>query len=226
MCHIHLRRNVCHSGPVGDPRLERTRRRALAAGRALFVAGGLDAVTHLRVSEAGGGARRTLYRHWPDTRSLLRDVLAEGEVPHADRCGDLRTDLLAHLDALRRALVDGHLGLVVSALGERAAVDPSFEPLRAELTEAGCAPLRALLDDAVRGGALRDDLDRTAALAALEGPIFYRAWVRRERVPATALVGVVDAFLASPPRTRHDAAAEASRTSDGSPDPGPEGERG
>jgi AcrR family transcriptional regulator len=198
MCRRWFWRKLCQNGLV-DPRAQRSRHRALEVGRALFVAEGLDAVTHLRVAEAGGGARRTLYRHWPDAGSLLRDVLAAGEVPHAERCGDLRRDLVAHLDALRLALVDGHLGLVVSALGERARVDPTFEPLRAELTEAGCAPLLALLDDAVRGGVLPARLDRPAAVAALEGPVFHRALVRRERMPADALPAVVDAFLGAPP---------------------------
>ncbi len=185
---------------MSDPRVERSRARALAAGRRLLVTEGLDAVTHLRVATAGGGGRRTLYRHWPDAAALLRDVLATGEVPHAERTGDLRTDLLAHLDALRRALVEGHLGLVVCALGERAAVDPAFAPLHAELTEAGCAPLRALLDDGVAAGRLPADLDVPAAMAALEGPVFYRALVRREPLDAAALPPVVDAVLAAPPR--------------------------
>lgn len=200
MCQSCLWRKVCHTGRVDDPRARRSRERALAAGRALLVAHGIDAVTHLRVAAAGGGARRTLYRHWPDARALLRDVLAAGEVPVAPRTGDLRTDLVAHLDALRRALVDGHLGLVVCALGERAAVDPAFEPLRAELTEAGCAPLHAVLDGAVEHGDLPSDLDRAAAVADLEGPVFYRALVRREPVEADAVGPVVDRFLAAPPR--------------------------
>ncbi len=182
-----------------DPRVRRSRERALSVGRALLVSQGIDAVTHLRVAGAGGGARRTLYRHWPDARSLLRDVLAASEVPHAERTGDLRRDLLAHLDALRRALVDGHLRLVVCALGERAAVDPSFEPLRAELTEAGCAPLRDLLQEAVRRALLPPDLDLPAAMAALEGPVFYRALVRRETVASGVLTAVVDGVLAAPP---------------------------
>ena len=185
---------------MDDPRARRTRQRALAVGRSLLVADGIDGVTHLRVAQAGGGARRTLYRHWPDARSLLRDVLAASEVPHAECTGDLPADLIAHLEALRRALVEGHLGFVVCALGERAAVDPSFEPLRAQLTEDGCAPLRALLGDAVHRGRLPDDLDVAQSLAALEGPVFYRAMVRRETMSAAALPAIIDAFLAAPPR--------------------------
>lgn len=156
-------------------------------------------MTHLRVAAAGGGGRRTLYRHWPDADTLLRDVLAASEVPTAERTGDLRVDLIAHLDALRLALTRGHLGLVVCALGERAAVDAAFEPLRSELTEAGCAPLREILLDAVATGQLPAAMDVPAAMAALEGPVFYRAMIRREDLSAAALPGLVDTLLARPP---------------------------
>lgn len=182
-----------------DPRVRRSRARALEVGRRLLVREGLGAITHLRVAEAGGGGRRSLYRHWPDSRALLHDVLAEGEVRSAERTGELRDDLIAHLDALRLALTEGHLGLVVCALGERAFVDPTFEPLRESLTEAGCAPLRDILSSAVSSGELPGGLDMAAAMAALEGPVFYRAMVRRERLATQSVPPVVDALLRCPP---------------------------
>jgi AcrR family transcriptional regulator len=185
---------------VTDPRIERTRTRALEAARRLLVEEGVDAVTHLRVAEAGGGGRRTLYRHWPDATALLRDTLTHGEVPHAPVTGDLRADLVAHLDALRRALVEGHLGFVISLLGERSRTDATFELLRDELTEAGCEPLRRMLRAAVRSGTLPSDLDVPAAMAALEGPVFYRCMVRRERFGTKDVDRVVDAVLSAPPR--------------------------
>lgn len=185
-----------------DPRVERTRSAALTAARGLLVDEGVDAVTHGRVADASGLGRRTLYRHWPDATALLHDTLAHQEVPHAPATGDLRRDLVAHLDALRRALQHGHLGFVVSLLGERARLDPDFEQLRSGLTDAGCEPLRRLLQSAVRRGELPEDLDVPAALAGLEGPVFYRCMVRRERIGRAALASLTDRFLGDPPRRR------------------------
>lgn len=42
-------------------------------------------------------------------------------------------------------------------------------------------------------------MDPRATLAALEGPVFYRAMVRRERLAAKAIPPVVDEVLADPP---------------------------
>ena len=178
-----------------DARARRTRSAALAAAAHLLVTEGLDAVTHQRVAEAASVGRRTLYRHWPDQDALLHDVLAGAEYPVAERTGDLRADLDAHLDALRRALVDGPLRYVVLALNERAAVRPDLTGLRDRLAARGCAPLRALLAEAVSDGRLPPTLDLEWAVSAVEGPIFYRSLVGGEAVPAEAVGPVVDAFL-------------------------------
>jgi AcrR family transcriptional regulator len=168
----------------------------MGAARELLLGGGLDAVTHLEVARRSGVGRRTVYRHWPDRVDLLHDVLAAAEFPHADVTGELRADLVAHLDALRIALVDGPLAFVIHALNERAAVEPSLAPLRDRLTEEGCAPVRALLRDAVATGRLPADLDVDEAAAELEGPVFYWGLVRHEPVPPDVPARVVDRFLA------------------------------
>jgi AcrR family transcriptional regulator len=184
---------------VTDPRRERTHEAAIRAGRDVLVAEGMAAITFARVAEVSGIGRRTLYRHWRDNESLLKDVLAAGEVPHAPVTGDLRTDLIAHLDALRQALTLGHLGYVVCALGERARADDQFEPIRAELTEQGCEVAKRILASARKSGTLHAQLDVAATLATLEGPVFYRAMIRRERMTRSQVEAIVDAVLLNPP---------------------------
>jgi AcrR family transcriptional regulator len=178
-----------------DPRALRTRARVLAGAQELLLHRGIDAVTHLEVARATGVGRRTLYRHWPDRTSLLHDTLATSDHPHAPITGVLRDDVRAHLEALRRALVDGPLAYVVLALNERARVDPELVPLRDRLTEAGCAPLRSLLVGAVERGDLPADTDVDEHLAALEGPLFYRVLVRAERPGTEVVRGIVDRVL-------------------------------
>lgn len=171
-----------------DPRVGRTRHAVLDSARELMLETGLDAVTHLQVAERSGVARRTLYRHWPTRGDLLHDVLAGASYPTYTRTGDVRTDVRAHLRQLRDALVDGPLALVVMALAERSRTDPDLAALREELVEAGCAPLRELLEDARRSGELAtvpDDPD--TLVAEIEGPLFYVVCVRGQ-VPTDELL--------------------------------------
>jgi AcrR family transcriptional regulator len=182
-----------------DPRVERTRREVLSAGRQVLIDEGISAITFARVAEVSGIGRRTLYRHWSDNEALIKDVLASGEVPHARITGDLRADLIAHLDALRQALTLGNLDYVVCALGERARADERFEAIRAELTEQGCAVAKEVLVNGRRAELLPAELDVAAALAALEGPVFYRAMIRRERMTRSHVEAIVDGLLLNPP---------------------------
>lgn len=184
--------------------MRRTRAAALSAAGRLLVTEGLDSVTHQRVAELASVGRRTLYRHWSDQDSLLHDVLAGAEYPVGSRTGDLRADLTAHLEALRRALVDGPLRYVVLALNERATVRPELRPLRDRLTARGCAPLRDLLAEAVADGRLPSHLDLQWAVSAVEGPLFYRSLVGGEDVPAEAVPPIVDGFLAAAAAARED----------------------
>ncbi len=59
-----------------DARIARTRSQVLSAARRLHQEFGAEAVTHVRVAEESGVGRTTIYRHWPDTTSLLIDALS------------------------------------------------------------------------------------------------------------------------------------------------------
>lgn len=186
-----------------DPRAERTRAAALDAAQHLLMAEGIDAVTHARVAESSGVGRRTLYRHWPDRRSLLHDTLGKTRAPEADPAAGLRGGLVAHLVALDAALTRGPLAYIVAALVERAEHDPEFESLRTELVASGCAPLEERLRAAVRTGELPRDLDVDDAVASLEGPVFHRAMLHRRSTTGPEIGRIVDRFLdAPPPRSR------------------------
>jgi AcrR family transcriptional regulator len=196
-----------------DPRKERTQALALDVARQLFIQRGIDAVTHLEVAQAGGGARRTLYRHWPDRRALLHDVLADSKTPHAPTCGDCRLDLVAHLKALHRALNGSPLAMIVSTLCERSATDPEISELRAELADQGCEPGRSILRAGVRDGVLAKTLDIDRAMAQLEGPLFYAAIVHGRPFPLSGIEHLVECMFTNPPLREKRAASRTQRSS-------------
>lgn len=184
-----------------DPRVRRSRAAALTAARALLMREGIEAVTHLRVAEAAGLGRKTIYRHWSTREALLRDVLSTADLPHATPTGVLRDDLTAHLELLRQALVHGPLCFILGVLIERSTLDPSFRPLREALIEEGCRPLKEMLRAAISRGELPEDTNVERACAELEGPLFYAALVTGRTIEPGEVGELVAAFLR--PRAAH-----------------------
>jgi AcrR family transcriptional regulator len=192
-----------------DPRILRTRERVLEAARQLLLSRGLESVNHLNLSRVSGVGRKTIYRHWPTVGDLVYDTLDSANFPRAEQTGNLSVDLLAHLEALRSALVDGPLALVLHSLAARAAIVPELGAVRDRLTNEGCAPIREILNDAKLRGDIDSHLDVETAAGELEGPLFYRVLVRHEHVEATAVATIVDRFLSQRdplPQPRSDSA--------------------
>ncbi len=201
MAHEH-RRHGGHRGRGGprrrDPRVARTREVVLEAARKLLEVEGADAVTALRISEATGIARTTIYRHWPDREDLLRDTVAaeEPEVP-IPLTGDMRTDLiglLAHMgEQIGRRRGARLMAVAVDRSGLRGeAGGPHRDMVRRRLD-----PLRQVINAGIAAGGLPPDLDVDAAVASLAGPPFFRAVFLRQPASPEFVVDVVDSFLAS-----------------------------
>ncbi len=91
-----------------DPRMARTRARAMEATLELAAELGLHACTFDAVSERSGIARSTLYRHWSNQSELVIDALQSHDMHEheylAHDTGSLRDDMLIHMLGLGRQL--------------------------------------------------------------------------------------------------------------------------
>jgi AcrR family transcriptional regulator len=179
-----------------DPRVFRTREAAIATATHLLLTQGIGAVTHLNVANESGVGRKTLYRHWATAGDLLYETVSRASFPQGARTGELRADLVRHLEALRQALVEGPLGYLIHALNERAQFDPQIASVRDRLTAEGCEPIREILRQAIRSRQLPAKINIEEAASQLEGPLFYRTLVRNEQVPGRAVKRLVDQFVA------------------------------
>lgn len=182
----------------GDPRVARTRERVLEAARKLLVEEGPDAVTALRVSEATGIARTTIYRHWPERDDLLRDTIAIDE-PEADvvLTGDTRADLIAMLthlaDRVGRRRSARMMAVAIERSGHRGQTGgPHREMFRRRLE-----PLRKIIKSGIGNGDLNGAIDLDEAIAQLAGPAFFQAVFLRRKVEPGFITAVVDSFLAA-----------------------------
>lgn len=179
-----------------DPRAVRSRTAALTAARDLLIEQGWPGITHVAVAERSGIGRTTLYRHWPDTPSLIRDTLEHHiAVAHTEPTGDLRADLLAELGASRAMQHEPVTDRAIRVVIERAAVDEAFAEMKDALYRAGTRVVREIVDAGKERGELRASLDTDLALDQLFGPLFFRRLVANQPIPDGYVPEVVDAFL-------------------------------
>jgi len=179
-----------------DPRVARTRLAVLAAAREVLITEGWEGVTVARVAERSGYARTTLYRHWPQRLDLLRDLIREeAAVAHSVPGGDLRTDLIAELEAFRSAMTAAGLGRAMVGIGQHAREDPEVAELNRALRVEGARVLDAIVDAAVARGELQSDARAGAAVAMLVGPVLFRYLFEPGGLTAGFVREVVDRFL-------------------------------
>lgn len=179
-----------------DPRVLRSRAAALAAARAILLEDGWEAVTHVAVATRSGVGRTTLYRHWPDTIALLRDVLrAQMEIDHAVPTGVLRDDLIRELDALRGQLHRPPLERAMRTMIERAPTHPAYAELKEFLYQEGSRVLGEIIRAGIAQGGLDPRLDPSRAVDQLAGPLIYRRLLAGQTFTDAYVHDLVDDFL-------------------------------
>ena len=163
---------------------------------------GLAALTPTRLHRETGVARTTIYRHWPDMRSLvigLVDRQTRSAAPAAPT-GDISSDLVAAvarlLSTLQRRPAARLVGALLAATGT--ADDGHDLPSADVYVDALVAPIRALVEAGLATGLLRgSSRDAERAVADLVGPILMEVVLRGARPEALDPTVRVQAFLAA-----------------------------
>ncbi|MBB5936965.1 TetR-like C-terminal domain-containing protein [Streptomyces zagrosensis] len=187
---------VTHRGP--DPRAERSRAAALTAAQQLLIEDGWAAVTHVAVAARSGVGRTTLYRHWPESAMLIRDVLARSfQADHSAPTGDLRTDLISELLALRAMLLDSVAERALRVMIERATADRASAIILEDCHRKGTELLREIVEAAKVRGELPGDLKADVAIDKLAGPMLFRRLFFNGTFDDGYVADLVDRFLDS-----------------------------
>ncbi|MGI9610032.1 MAG: TetR-like C-terminal domain-containing protein, partial [Acidimicrobiia bacterium] len=135
--------------------------------------------------------------HWPNRRDLISDAIEEHK-PNWDfeTSGDLGADLTSYLEKMVARLTSGPLPQFFVTLIERAEHDAEFADMHCRMAEHRSQPIVAVLEAAISRGELPKDLDVPAAIAAINGPIFYRRLITREPLTDSFVATIVNGFLA------------------------------
>ncbi|MCZ0730368.1 TetR/AcrR family transcriptional regulator [Mycolicibacterium iranicum] len=148
-----------------DARVARTRADVSRAALQVLTEEGCEALTHAHVAEIAGYSKTTLYTHWPARLDLIMLALdALGEMPHLERTGDLRADLIGELHVFRQAVVDLRLDHILSVMAQWASVD-EMARVRDRINSDGQRPLRVMLAEKLGNAQLE------AAVSMLTGVV-------------------------------------------------------
>jgi len=160
------------AGTAEDARVARTRADIARAAFGVLAREGSDAVTHARVAEIAGYSKTTLYSHWPARIDLIAVALdAIGELPHHERSGDLRSDLIGELRMFRAAVIDFNLDRILAGMAQWASVD-EMRQIRDKINTEGQRPLRLMLEEAFAGVELEAAVSMLAGVVACPAIMF------------------------------------------------------
>jgi AcrR family transcriptional regulator len=178
---------------VQDARVGRTRSDVARAALEVLTREGSDAVTHARIAEVAGYSKTTLYSHWPTRFDLIAVALdAIGDMPHHERSGDLRADLIGELTIFRQAVIEMHLDRVLAGMAQWASVE-EMRRIRDKINTDGQRPLRTMLAEFFEGHQLEAVVSMLAGVVACPSIMFGK-------LPDDDTIGAaVDIVLASRP---------------------------
>lgn len=179
-----------------DARVSRTRADVARAALEVLTTDGSDAVTHARVAEIAGYSKTTLYTHWPARIDLIAMAIESlGDMPHHDRTGVLRDDLIGELKVFRAGILEMRLDRVLSGMAEWASVE-QMARIRNKVNTDGQHQMYEILGELFSGAALH------AAVSMLTGVVACPA-IMFGTVPEDAVIeAAVDVVLAGHEATR------------------------
>jgi AcrR family transcriptional regulator len=181
----------------GRPRSEQSRVAVLRATSELLKTVGLRAMTTEEISNRSGASKATIYKWWPNKHAVaveafLTEMMAESPDPDTGSAQDDFRRVIRGLGHFYR----GDSGRVFAQLIGEAQSDPLVrEELHAHLVEPRRALMRTIWDRGVARGELRADVDPTAALDQLIGPMLYRHLLGHAPLTDAAADAVVDGAM-------------------------------
>jgi AcrR family transcriptional regulator len=161
----------------GRPRSEPRRAAILAAAGDLMLEGGLKAATIEAIAARAGVGKATIYKWWPSRGA----VALEGFMVKAADSWSLPQDATAP-EALKllavaavRLFRESPAGALMRALTADAQADPDLaRALREQWFGPRRAVAAAIIQQGMRDGQLRSDLDVEATLDLIFAPVYYR----------------------------------------------------
>ncbi len=181
-----------------DARVARTRADVARATLKILNGEGSEAITHARVAEMAGYSKTTVYTHWPARVDLITLAIESlGEMPHHERTGDLRVDLVEELKVFRSGIIELRLDRVLASMAQWASQDQVRE-LRDKVNSDGQRQMYAMLGEVFAGAELDASVSMLTGVVACPS-LMYGTLPDDDIIEAA--VDMVLRSAGSPPRT-------------------------
>ena len=175
-------------------RSARVRREVLAATLQILLEEGLAATTIPAIAERSGVHHTSIYRRWNDRTALIREAAlsaVDAEAPVPDT-GNLRSDLIAGLDEVRKLLISPLGTVLLDAARSR---DDDLNELRRTYWDARLDHCSVIVEHAVARGELPAGTDHRLVFELLIGPIHARMLLSPDTLDDVSTTTIVDAVL-------------------------------
>jgi AcrR family transcriptional regulator len=177
----------------GNPRVQSTRDRILAAARELLAETGPAGLTYSLLADRAGVTRQTLYRHWPARSGLLVDLILEGsDGGYPEPGADPAVVAAEWLASLRAGMRDPARRAAVLAVTAQADTDPDSAQALAQLM----ADRLAAFNDLLKPSGTQVTAEEYTLLS---GPVLARVFFDRAEITDEFIASAVEHWLAAPP---------------------------
>ena len=177
----------------GNPRVQSTRDRILAAARELLAETGPAGLTYSLLADRAGVTRQTLYRHWPARSGLLVDLILEGsDGGYPEPGADPAVVAAEWLASLRAGVRDPARRAAVLAVTAQADTDPDSAQALAQLL----ADRLAAFNDLLKPSGIQVTAEEYTLLS---GPVLARVFFDRAEVTDEFIASAVEHWLAARP---------------------------
>ncbi|MBP1989395.1 TetR/AcrR family transcriptional regulator [Paenibacillus eucommiae] len=166
-------------GKRGRPRNIETQNSILSSSYDLLLEIGFGAVTVEKIADRAKVSKATIYKWWPNKAAVVMDGFlsaASARLPVPDT-GSVFQDTLEHASNMALFMTSREGSLFLEIIGEGQVDSALAEAYRTRYIQPRRLEVYGIMDQGIRRGELRKNLDIGLCTDLIYGPIFYRLLV-------------------------------------------------
>ncbi|WP_419872431.1 TetR/AcrR family transcriptional regulator [Candidatus Pristimantibacillus sp. PTI5] len=171
-------------GKRGRPRNIETQNSILSASYDLLLEIGFGAVTVEKIADRAKVSKATIYKWWPNKAAVVMDGFlsaASARLPVPDT-GSVFQDILEHATNMARFMISREGSIFLEIIGEGQVDTALAEAYRTRYIQPRRLEVHGILDQGVRRGELKKNLDTALCTDLIYGPILYRLLVTGDKL--------------------------------------------